>query len=264
MNKERHPMIGKTKALMMVWALVFGLFWVGGISVSQADQNKVNEKLYLKKATYVGMDVCSTCHEKEVREYKLSTHARIKIKDDTTGAEGCEICHGPGSIHVDNGGGKGTMINPKRDPEICFTCHTDKKMQFRLPYHHPVLEGKMSCTDCHDAHGIDVSPWTATSENGVNETCFKCHSDKRGPYVWKHDALNDGCTGCHQVHGSVNDKMLIARDFNLCLRCHAMNNYPYGHGQNGAYHDWTQAGTCWGQGCHPAVHGSNFSHYFSY
>ena len=116
----------------------------------------------------------------------------------------------------------------------------------------------MSCTDCHDAHGIDVSPWTATTEDGVNEVCFKCHTDKRGPYIWKHDALKDGCTSCHQVHGSVNDKMLIARDYNLCLRCHAMVNYPYGHPS-----DWAQ-GTCWSAGCHQAVHGSNFDHYFRY
>ena len=251
-------MTGKAKALMLVLALAVGMFWVGGVSISQADQNKVNEKLYLKKATYVGMDVCATCHEKEVKEYKLSTHARIKIKDDTTGAEGCEICHGPGSVHVDNGGGLGTMINPKKDPEICFTCHTDKKMQFRLPYHHPVLEGKMSCTDCHDAHGIDVMPWTATSDEGMNEVCFKCHTDKRGPYVWKHDALKEGCTSCHQVHGSINDKMLVARDYNLCLKCHAMVNYPYGHTS-----DFAQ-GTCWSAGCHQAFHGSNFDHYFRY
>ncbi|MBF0512097.1 MAG: hypothetical protein HQL13_07215 [Candidatus Omnitrophica bacterium] len=152
------------------------------------------------------------------------------------------------------------MINPKKDPEICFTCHTDKKMQFRLPYHHPVIEGKMSCTDCHDAHGIDVRPWSATSEAGVNEACLKCHTDKRGPYIWTHDALKEGCTSCHQVHGSVNDKMLIARDYNLCLRCHAAVSNPTlgGHGNR-----WAQ-GVCWSSGCHQAVHGSNFSTHLRY
>ncbi|MDE1920005.1 MAG: hypothetical protein KGI24_01000 [Candidatus Omnitrophica bacterium] len=255
-------MIGQ-KSWMVLLGLAMGLFWAGGISVARADQNKVNEMLYLKKATYVGMDTCVTCHEKEGREYKLSTHGRLHIKNETTGAQDCETCHGPGSIHVDASGGTNNIINPKNDPEVCFTCHTDKKMQFRLPYHHPVLEGKMSCTDCHDAHGIDVRPWTATSENGVNEVCFKCHSDKRGPYIWEHDAMKDGCTSCHQVHGSVNDKMLIARDYNLCLRCHAMNNYPYGHGQAGKYHDFVY-GTCWSAGCHSEPHGSNFDHYFRY
>ena len=249
-------MIGPKKLLVGLLVIAFGLFWAGGIPSLRASELKVQQML--KKSTYVGMDVCATCHEKEVREYKFSTHARIKIKDDTTGAEDCEICHGPGSTHVDNGGGKGTIINPKRDPEICFTCHTDKRMQFRLPYHHPVLEGKMSCSDCHDPHGIDVMPWTATSENAVNEVCFKCHNDKRGPYIWEHDALKDGCTSCHQVHGSVNDKMLITSDYNLCLRCHATATYPLGHGTR-----WAE-GTCWAAGCHQAVHGSNFNNHLRY
>ncbi|MBF0571939.1 MAG: hypothetical protein HQL12_08745 [Candidatus Omnitrophica bacterium] len=256
MNIHRHRKIGQAKAEIVVLALVFGLFWSG---IVRADQNKVNTML--KKATYVGMDTCITCHDKEGKEYKLSTHARINIKNDTTSAEGCETCHGPGSIHVDNGGGKTTIINPKNDPEICFNCHTDKKMQFRLPYHHPVIEGKMGCTNCHDPHGIDVRPWTATSENDVNEVCFKCHTDKRGPYIWAHDALKEGCTTCHQVHGSVNDKMLIARDYNLCLKCHAEVSNPAFSGHAGGH--WTQ-GTCWSATCHQAVHGSNFNNHLRY
>ncbi len=254
-------MISPKNFLILNLVVVFGLFWVcGGVSLSQASQEKVNEML--KKAKYVGMDTCEVCHDKEFKEYKLSTHARINIKDDTTGAQGCEICHGPGSIHVDASGGKDNIINPKRDPEICFTCHTDKRLQFRLPYHHPVLEGKMSCSDCHDPHGIDVLPWTATSEEDVNGVCFKCHADKRGPFIWKHDALKEGCTTCHQVHGSVNDKMLVARDANLCLRCHATANFPRMHGDDHTSN--IARGTCFSAGCHQAIHGSNFSPYLKY
>jgi DmsE family decaheme c-type cytochrome len=209
------------------------------------------------------MDNCIACHDKEYKEFKLSAHARFFVKKDTTTAEGCETCHGPGSIHADNGGGKGNIINPSRDPEICFTCHTDKRMQFRLPYHHPVLEGKMTCTDCHDPHGIDARPWTTTSQNDVNETCFKCHTDKRGPFIFQHDAMKDGCTACHQVHGSVNDKMLIARDLNLCLRCHATVLFP-GMRPGDDHSTRIQEGTCWSASCHQAVHGSNFNNHLRY
>ena len=261
MKEHRHQMTGQSKLTMGFLVMAFGLFWVGGMSVSQADEARVND--LLKKAKYVGMDTCVMCHDKEAREYKLSTHSRINIKDDATGAEGCEICHGPGSIHVDASGGKDNIINTKRDPEICFTCHTDKRMQFRLPYHHPVLEGKMSCSDCHDPHGIDVMPWTATSENAVNEVCFKCHNDKRGPYIWEHDAMKDGCTSCHQVHGSVNDKMLIARDLNLCLRCHAVSSDPTFFSHTSVGGRFGEA-TCWSAGCHQAIHGSNFSQHLRY
>ncbi|OGZ98748.1 MAG: hypothetical protein A3C07_04620 [Candidatus Sungbacteria bacterium RIFCSPHIGHO2_02_FULL_47_11] len=174
------------------------------------------------------------------------------------------MCHGPGSVHVDDGGSKGTIMNPRKSPEVCFSCHTDKKAEFRLPFHHPVLEGKMSCADCHEAHGQDVRPWTATSERGVNEACLNCHAEKRGPFVWEHDALNEGCSVCHKVHGSVNDKMLVARDSNLCLRCHGQINFPFVSGQD----HWKGAsprlpqGTCFSAGCHEAVHGSNYSDVF--
>jgi len=263
MKTDRHSMFSSARAVAVLLVMVFGIYWAGGVSSVRADQNKVNGMLYSKKAaTYVGTEICAQCHDKEYKEYKLSSHYRIFIKSNKNGAEGCETCHGPGSIHVDAGGGIGVgIINPKRDPEICFTCHTDKKMQFRLPYHHPVLEGKMSCSDCHDPHGIDVKPWTATSEDGVNEVCFKCHTDKRGPFIWKHDALKDGCTTCHQVHGSVNDKMLKVNDYNLCLRCHAVVASPTFYGHAGGR--WTE-GTCWNAGCHPTVHGSNFNDHFRY
>lgn len=218
----------------------------------------INGPAGAKNAEYVGTETCATCHEKEDKEYKLSTHARIEIKGDSTAAQGCEMCHGPGSIHVENGGGKGTIVNPKKNPEICFTCHIDKKAEFRLPYHHPVLEGKMSCSDCHNAHGEDVKPWSTTSDQGVNESCFKCHADKRGPFTWEHEALSEGCATCHKVHGSVNDKLLVARDNNLCLRCHAQIDFP----NIGTENHWTsrmKQGTCFSAGCHEAVHGSMFS-----
>ncbi|MBF0511445.1 MAG: hypothetical protein HQL13_03855, partial [Candidatus Omnitrophica bacterium] len=49
-------MIRQTKALIIVFIMVFGLFWTAGVPFAWADQDKVNARLYLKKATYVGMD----------------------------------------------------------------------------------------------------------------------------------------------------------------------------------------------------------------
>ncbi|PIQ87021.1 MAG: hypothetical protein COV74_02430 [Candidatus Omnitrophica bacterium CG11_big_fil_rev_8_21_14_0_20_45_26] len=215
------------------------------------------------------METCEACHEKEVKEFKLSTHARISIPGENYEVQGCEMCHGPGSLHVDQGGGEGKMdkhiINPAKDPTICFACHTDKRAEFNLPYHHPVLEGKMSCSDCHDAHGQEVRPWSATTIDDVNEACFKCHKDQEGPFVFEHEALREGCTSCHQVHGSISDKMLVARDSNLCLRCHTQDNFPNmadtSHGGSGSR---ISQGTCFSARCHTAVHGSNFDDHLRY
>jgi len=45
-----------------------------------------------------------------------------------------------------------------------------------------------------------------------NERCFNCHSAQIGPYVFQHEALREGCTSCHAVHGSVNQKLLKERN----------------------------------------------------
>jgi len=221
-----------------------------------------------KGAEFVGSETCAACHEEAAREFKLSAHARIDVEEGLEGAQGCEMCHGPGSVHADNGGGRGTMINPRKKPEVCFTCHLDKKAEFQLPYRHPVLEGKMACADCHSSHGSDVRPWTSTSLEGVNATCAKCHKEQRGPFVFEHEALREGCTNCHKVHGSIHDKMLIVRDSNLCFRCHTQADFtassssrPIG---NSDHDGRLYKGTCFSGGCHTAVHGSNFDDHLRY
>ena len=218
----------------------------------------------IKGAEYVGSDTCEACHEKEAKEFKLSMHSRISIPGDQVEGQGCEMCHGPGSVHVDQGGGRnGSIINPKDHPEACFTCHLDKKAEFRLPYRHPVMEGKMSCSSCHSAHGEEVRPWSATSMKGVNEACFKCHKEQRGPFVWEHEALREGCVVCHQVHGSIHEKMLVVRDNNLCLRCHTQQDFP-SVGKRVAHNTSLNAGPCFSAGCHTAVHGANFDEHLRY
>jgi predicted CXXCH cytochrome family protein len=214
-------------------------------------------------AEYVGTETCLMCHEDEHREFQLSAHARIIVEtDDGAVVQGCESCHGPGSLHVDADGGRGTMVNPGKNPETCFNCHLDKKAEFRLPYRHPVLEGKMSCSDCHNPHGPDARPWTSTSLDGVNEACFNCHKEHRGPFVFEHEALQEGCTSCHKVHGSIHDKMLVVRDINLCLRCHTQTNFPRVGDRNHST-DFSR-GTCFSAGCHTAMHGSNFDDHLRY
>ena len=210
------------------------------------------------------METCAMCHAKQAAEFKHTTHARISVPGENVKAQGCEMCHGPGSLHVAAGGGRGVggIINPRKDPSACFACHLDKKAEFRLPYHHPVLEGKMNCVDCHSPHGEDVRPWSATSMKDINEACFKCHKDQRGPFVNEHEALREGCTTCHKVHGSIHEKMLVARDTNLCLRCHTQTNFPTIGGSSHASR--LNQGTCFSAGCHTAVHGSNFDEHLRY
>ncbi|MBF0593627.1 MAG: hypothetical protein HQL22_01520 [Candidatus Omnitrophica bacterium] len=242
------------RGALMCAGLFLALFCATAPRTAQALVEAKAPSTLQKGATYVGMDTCLTCHEEQGRTFKLSPHARLVQKGTENEAQGCETCHGPGSIHAENGGGKGNaIINPKKDPTICFTCHMEKKMEFRLPNHHPVLEGKMSCTDCHEVHSSDTRP-SAASMEGPNETCFKCHKDQQGPFVYDHPAMSEGCTTCHKVHGSINQKMLTVRDTNLCLKCHESAGFPQLGSSSHAGR--TGRGACWS--CHKKVHGSNF------
>lgn len=220
-------------------------------------------------AKFVGSEACAACHEDQTRNFKTATHARLEAKGKNSEGAGCESCHGPGSKHVDAGGGRNTVskqniVNPRKSPDVCFQCHLDKRGEFNLPYSHPVLRGKVACIDCHEPHKGDV----VTGGGGVarrepNEICFKCHTAQRGPFIFEHEALREGCTTCHKPHGSVNQKMLTERNSNLCLKCHFQTQAGGGAAPGnvmigGANHNGRlNRGTCFSADCHEMVHGSN-------
>lgn len=251
----------KTRKYFVPFFIVASMFLFVSWGKKQQEYKPLEMEM-IKGAKYVGSDSCAACHEQETKEFKISTHARISIPNEAVELKDCEMCHGPASLHVDAGGGKDNIVNPKKNPSACFTCHMDKRMEFKLPYHHPLLEGKMSCTDCHSPHGSNVRPWSATTLAGVNETCFKCHKEQQGPFVFEHEALREGCVTCHQVHGSIHPKMLVARDNNLCLRCHTQMDFPNIGKQNHVTR--LAQGTCFSAGCHTATHGSNFDDHLRY
>ncbi len=258
MTAKIQELKGIVKAGVLLMGLFLGVFCAWGVTSAQAAVKAPDAAL--KGATYVGMETCVSCHEEQAKQFKLSPHARLITKDKEDLAQGCESCHGAGSIHVDAGGGKVGFVNLDKDPSNCFACHMEKKMEFKLPNRHPVLEGKMSCSSCHEPHGPDAMA-NLTSLEGQNDGCVKCHKDQKGPFVYEHDALKEGCVACHKVHGSINDKMLLTRDSNLCMRCHTQTNFSSSTGtigNTGSHVGRMQGGTCYSAGCHTAMHGSNY------
>ena len=75
--------------------------------------------------------------------------------------------------------------------------------------------------------------------------------------------MREGCTTCHNPHGSINRQLLVERDNNLCLKCHAQIQGQDPFSTQSFYigkinhADFVRRGTCWSAGCHTAVHGSN-------
>jgi predicted CXXCH cytochrome family protein len=216
--------------------------------------------LHIAGATYVGSAACADCHAEESRWYVSSPHGRRDRGGvDWAPVTGCESCHGPGSRHVATSAPE-WIINPRREPEACLQCHIHTAAEFRLPSHHPLVEGRIDCVSCHDPHGTEIlQPAGGLAMARENAAFGACHQDQHRPFVFEHEALREGCTVCHAPHGSIHGRLLTAPGNQLCLKCHAQNQTATGQIIIGRV-DHTASlrlGGCYTAGCHMAVHGSN-------
>ena len=150
-------------------------------------------------------DTCLSCHSSGLRQHwSGSAHDGEGIA--------CSGCH---RIHTP----RDAVLEKMTQPEVCFGCHKEQRAQMHRYSTHPVLAGKMGCTDCHNPHG-STGP-KLMIKNSVNETCHTCHAEKRGPFLWEHQPVTDDCTNCHNPHGSNNSPLLKARLPWLCQECHS-------------------------------------------
>jgi predicted CXXCH cytochrome family protein len=260
------------------WALaLLALVLLVGVISCRTDSRVAVVLPDVPGAKYIGASECEQCHDDLCRDFKTADHARLIAQGKNALGAGCESCHGPASLHSDSGGetkppysftagrpqptglGARLPLEPARAIEtMCFKCHPDVRGQFNLPSHHPVPEGRMSCVQCHPPHKGIAHAGGSTRLLSQEENCTQCHPMERGPYVFEHEAMHEGCTSCHSPHGSVNAKLLTERNANLCLKCHFQQQKTPGTVYIGGV-DHTgrlSQGTCWTAGCHEAVHGS--------
>jgi len=198
---------------------------------------------------------CLACHEtsKDMPFWNLSKHKTMDVS--------CVDCH---SIH--SVGAKKNMLKVA-EPDLCFGCHKNIRAQTNKQSHHPIREGRMKCNDCHNPHGsFDIK--MMLKADSVNELCYKCHAEKRGPFAFEHPPVPENCLICHQVHGSNHSYLLEKKTPQLCQSCHNVafhQTYPFNkqdtfRGTAPFFKAGLVARSC--QNCHTNIHGSNRDLFF--
>jgi len=204
---------------------------------------------------------CLKCHEKGTQaNWAGGTHDRRNVA--------CTSCH---SVHAYKS--EKAQLKAVSDSETCYGCHKAERAKTLRTSHHPVREGKIGCSSCHNPH--DGSQPKMIKADSVNELCYTCHTEKRGPFLFEHAPVREDCVSCHEPHGSNHKRLLVNKLPTLCQNCHFQGG---GHYQN-AGDNWTTekglytaapAGSPSGfpvissrwvekscRNCHVALHGSN-------
>lgn len=194
------------------------------------------------------MQACLSCHQStpELAYWDMGYHKQNDVA--------CNTCHG---IHTPRAAAP--LLKTRKEFETCFSCHKDIRFQANRPNHHPIVEGKVKCSDCHNPHGA-LSHNMIRAEN-VNQLCYKCHGDKRGPFVWEHPPVEERCTICHTPHGSKNQKLTKGNIPNLCQDCHDWQRHPGTfYAGNNSFTGTSPSSRFFARAClncHNAIHGSN-------
>ena len=202
---------------------------VGGIiSFRPEDQSRTAEE---------NNGICLTCHERGDRtNWHGSTH-------ETRGLM-CTNCH-----TIMKAVSRKNQMKTAFEPDTCFQCHKDRRAQMARSSHMPLREGKMVCSDCHNPHGSFTE--ALLKKDSINDTCYTCHAEKRGPFLFEHAPVRENCVNCHDPHGSVNEYMLKISRPRLCTECHTLRPR---HDQ-GPLVVQALSRSC--QNCHTEVHGTN-------
>lgn len=118
----------------------------------------------------------------------------------------------------------------------------------------------MSCMSCHNPHGS--SGPSMLKNASINDTCYSCHAEKRGPFLWEHAPVRENCMNCHEPHGSNHANLLRMKAPYLCQQqCHTPRFHPTNaYNGNNIVGGTSKSVIVLGKNClncHSQVHGSN-------
>ena len=193
-------------------------------------KNKPADVLDSKTATAAEKSaVCLSCHggSRHLENWSVAKHRKVDVT--------CVNCH---SIHAPQSASNTKEIKPAQFAAApytttvrqlaykrCVECHRDVRAEITKPSHHPIIEGKVGCQDCHEPHGALVK--ASLRNESVVDLCVSCHADKRGPWIHEHPPVEENCAICHTPHGSSHKALLAQKPPALCSDCHA-NGHTHG------------------------------------
>ncbi|MBT8241549.1 MAG: DmsE family decaheme c-type cytochrome, partial [Acidimicrobiia bacterium] len=225
---------------------------------------------------------CESCHGPGGKHVEDPEAYQPRVSDLSTDEQSgmCQGCHSgstqffwPGSAHDKRGlsclschsvhdyKSASAQLKTSTAMEQCFSCHKDVRAETWKRSHHPIREGQIGCADCHNPHGAQADKMiTAVS---LNDQCYSCHAEKRGPFLWDHAPVRENCSVCHTPHGSNHLKLQKTSVPYICQQCHSNTRHPgtlydrttLADGSSPSNRDFGRA--C--LNCHNAIHGSNHS-----
>ncbi|NUQ00672.1 MAG: hypothetical protein HUU35_12540 [Armatimonadetes bacterium] len=169
-----------------------------------------------RTATYVGNDVCATCHgaaartrqapEKDIAEFRASAHGQAQV--------GCEQCHGPGSNHINGPASDNILGVPSiLNHQVCSACHSETTAQYAESAHASVVEvveeaveeptARRDCLTCHSSlyalEMVDQPHSQGKSAADVTAAITALTADQIKEMA-EHTTSSATCGNCHDVH----------------------------------------------------------------
>ncbi len=166
--------------------------------------------------------LCDGCH---------SVNYDVTTKSVTEWNVGCEKCHGPGSLHVQNPS-KTSIVNPARldfvrANDVCIQCHSQGQ-----PLTNPIA-GQYYDWPVGFKVGLDLKDFWTLEEHKLGETNFMHYADgsahknrMQGNDFVQSVMYTRGvtCSSCHDVHGTAHNADLMKPAADICATCHRGNS----------------------------------------
>lgn len=212
--------------ILLILFFIAGFLSLSLIKLYSSDAVKTDVKTESKEGekNYVGWETCVGCHSNNEKSAVEGPHSPLFLKKSPGVNNGCEACHGGGSLHASNP--PENILNFKKEikegEKACLRCHkSEKTANFQNSQHH---KKGVSCTKCHNPHDTKTM-----LRNKQPSLCLTCHQNRIADMnLPSHHPIKEKkvvCVDCHNPHQ--NSKLNSQKLSDVCLNCHQEKAGPF-------------------------------------